>query len=74
MLRSETLIDGRIRHYSDIDMMIRQIETGLLYEDAVDVLPLHYSYEETSEPIPSGEDEATPEDYEAALERLGVET
>ena len=33
-------------------MMIRQIETGILYEDAVDQAPCKYIYEETDEPIP----------------------
>jgi hypothetical protein len=32
--------------------MIRQVETGIVYYDAVDVLPCKYTYEETDEPIP----------------------
>lgn len=49
----EIMVDGgeRVRHYSDNDVMIRQIETGILYEDAVDVLPCAYTYEETDTPI-----------------------
>ena len=43
--------EPRIRHYSDRGMMIRQIETGVLYEDAVDYLPCIYTYEETDVPI-----------------------
>ena len=74
MLRYETLEDGRIRHYSDTGMMIRQIETGVLYEDAADVVPLRYSYEETDAPIPDHGEAASSEDYEVALNRLGVET
>lgn len=73
MLRTETLADGRVRHWSDAGMMIRQLETDSLYEDAVDVTPLRFSYAETDVPIPDGGD-ATPADYEAALARLGVET
>lgn len=39
--------DKRLRHYSDQGVMIRQIETGNLYEDAVDYIPCEYTYEET---------------------------
>ncbi len=45
------MIDDRIRHYSDRGMKIRQVETGIVYEDAVDIVPCPYSYEETEEPI-----------------------
>lgn len=44
--------DTRERRYSDQNVMIRQIETGALYEDAVDVIPCKYTYEETDIPIP----------------------
>lgn len=36
--------------------MIRQIETGAIYEDAVDVLPCRYTYEETNEGISTQND------------------
>ena len=52
MLKSELIENGeRIHHWSDADLKIRQIETGILYEDAVDNVPCRYSYEETDEPI-----------------------
>lgn len=74
MLKEEYIEDGeRVRHYSDEGFKIRQIETGVIYEDAVDVLPCRYTYEETDEPIEYGGNDATAEDYEAALKRLGVE-
>lgn len=41
-----------VRHYSDQGLKIRQIETGILYEDAVDVIPCRYTYEESDEPLP----------------------
>lgn len=50
MIQIET-IQNRVRHWSDLGMMIRQIETGILYEDAVDVVPCRYTYEETDTPI-----------------------
>ena len=68
MLKTEKLPDGRVRHYSDADMMIRQIETGIVYEDAVDRTPLLYSYEETDTPIAT--EEATVEDKAEAYDIL----
>ena len=49
------LVDNntRERRYSDQSVMIRQIETGDIYEDAVDVIPCKYTYEETDIPIES---------------------
>lgn len=57
--------ETRERRYSDQNVMIRQIETGALYEDAVDVIPCKYTYEETDIPIPEEpepEPEPTPND------------
>jgi len=36
--------------------MIRQIETGIVYQDAVDKMPCKYTYEETDEPIAEEEE------------------
>ena len=58
MLRSET-IDGRTHTWSDLGMMIRQVETGTLYEDALDVPGLH-SYVETDIPIEEWEEPEEP--------------
>ena len=67
MIQTELLKDGTlIRNYSDAGMMIRQVETGVLYSEAVDVLPLRYTYEETSEPIaeePEGTELEQLQDY-----------
>lgn len=52
MLQSELIENGeRIHHWSDAGLKIRQVETGIVYDDAVDVMPCLYSYEETDEPI-----------------------
>lgn len=59
MIIEEILSPKRIRHYSDAGFMIRQIETGRLYEDAVDRFPCRYTYEETDIPIPVIEPEIT---------------
>lgn len=48
MIQTEYLQDGRlIRHYSDEGFMLRQVETGILYAEAVDVVPCRYTYEES---------------------------
>ena len=43
--------ENRERRYSDLNVKIRQIETGNVYEDAVDIIPCPYTYEETNIPI-----------------------
>ena len=48
------MVDERVHSYSDQGMKLRQVETGILYDDAVDVAGL-YTYEETDEPIESEE-------------------
>lgn len=54
MIQVEYLKNGElVRHYSDEGMMILQVETGIEYEEAVDVLPCRYTYEETDKPIGS---------------------
>lgn len=55
MIAEEYLSETRVRHYSDSGLMIRQNETGNVYEDAVDAVPCRYTYSETDEPVPSEE-------------------
>lgn len=43
--------ENRVRHYSDLNVWIKQVETGIRYEDAVDIIPCPYTYEETDIPI-----------------------
>ena len=52
MIIENLLENDRVRHYSDQNMLIRQVETGKIYEDAVDVIPCPFTYEETDIPIP----------------------
>ena len=54
----EEIMGDRVVHYSDQGMKIRQIETGFIYEDAVDIIPCQYTYEETDEPIEIIEDDS----------------
>lgn len=65
----EKILEGNlVRHYSDSLLKIRQVETGAVYDEAVDVIPCRYTYEETDLPI--DDDEATPEEVAAALEAI----
>lgn len=52
MIISEIIENGnRIHHYSDAGFRILQNETGVVYDDAVDVMPCKYTYSETNELI-----------------------
>lgn len=48
--------DTRERRYSDKNVKLLQVETGILYEDAVDVIPCRYTYKESDVPIESVDD------------------
>lgn len=39
-----------VKHYSDENKLILQVETGVKYAEAVDVYPCRYTYKETDEP------------------------
>ena len=56
----QTRSDGVVltRTYSDEEMKIRQRETDILYDEAIDVEPLRYTYEETNIPIEEEEENA----------------
>lgn len=52
MIKTELLKDATlIRHYSDKSVKLKQVETGIVYDDAIDLIPCKYTYEETEEPI-----------------------
>lgn len=52
MIIEEFIEDGaRVHHYSDQLLKIKQVETNIIYDDAVDVVPCRYTYEETDIPI-----------------------
>ena len=49
---AEEIIDNTVvRHWSDAGVKLRQIETDTLWNDAVDVLPCAFTYEETDIPV-----------------------
>ena len=60
----ETRFDGvnLYRTYSDTNHFIRQIETGVVYSDAIDVESAPYTYEETDELIPVEKSKEHPEE------------
>ena len=49
MIQQKILEDGRTYTWSDKDFKILQVDTGILYDDAVD--SIYHEYEETDEPI-----------------------
>ena len=49
--------ENLIETYSDKDFKIKQVETGNIYDRAVDLKPCKYTYEETSEKIEYEENE-----------------
>lgn len=67
MIVEQKINDTLVRHYSDSGMMIRQVETGVLYSDAVDVQPCRYTYEETDTPV-----EQTTEDLQDAAQAAKI--
>ena len=50
MIITETIGD-RIHTYSNTGMKIKQEQTGIIYDDAMDVPEKGYTYTETNEPI-----------------------
>lgn len=58
------------RTYSDEGYRIKQVETGSIYDEAIDVEDTPYTYEETDMSIE--EEKATEQDYLEALAKLGV--
>lgn len=50
MIRTEQIGD-RIHTYSDAGMKIMQDQTGIVYDDAMDVPSMGYTYTETDTPI-----------------------
>ena len=68
---NNVLDEDMYKTYSDEGFKIRQIETGIIYDEAIDLESKNYTYEETDIPIEGGE-EAQEEDYLEALNELGV--
>lgn len=61
-----------IKTYSDAGLMIQQEQTGAIYEEAIDVDSMGYTYIETNTPI-EGEEDIELSDTEALNILLGRE-
>ena len=69
-----------VRTYSDTGYIIKQNETDIPYDEAIDVgmlnsdgdwVPVKYTYSETEEKIENNPNEATTDDLYNALSELG---
>lgn len=76
----ETREDGvnLYRHYSDKGVMLRQVETGILYGEPIDIEGAPFTYEETDELIEKDSrhrptlspDEISPEEFMTLVEEV----
>ncbi len=57
MIIQEDYLNNLVLTYSDQNYKIRQVETGAVYDEAIDLKPCAYTYEETDEKIENLEDE-----------------
>lgn len=76
MIKTENIIVRgvqAVRTYSDAGMLIKQVETGNLYGEAVDVVPCRYTYTETDTPVPADNAPTTEAEYISYLKQLGVD-
>lgn len=55
MIKVENLSETLVRHYSDCGMKLLQVETGIVYAEAIDIVPCQYTYEETENPVEQDE-------------------
>lgn len=51
MIKVKSLSETLVRHYSDKGVKLKQVETGIVYDEAVDLIPCEFTYEETDERI-----------------------
>ena len=59
MIRQEKVEIGVktfLHTYSDVRLKIQQVETGIVYDEAMDIIPCRYTYVETGQPIEPNED------------------
>lgn len=61
MITQEILTNDGIKYlYTKSDTYkIRQVETNEVYEDALDLIPCPYTYEETDIPLPEPDEQPT---------------
>lgn len=52
MIKHENYKNNLVKTYSDNGVYIKQVQTGRIYDIAIDVKPLKYVYVETTKKIP----------------------
>lgn len=62
--------DNLVLTQSDSGYRIKQVETGIVYDEAIDVYPCRYTYEETDELMGGGGDEITAEEFYQIMEEI----
>ena len=51
MIVKEILSEHLIRQYSNKGVKLKQVETGIVYDEAIDLIPCEFTYEETNQRI-----------------------
>lgn len=69
LLNNDTLV----KHYSDQGFKLRQVETGFVYDEPIDINPCPYTYEETNEKINASETEEYIKTLEDKVDTLNTE-
>lgn len=58
MIIEEFLEEGTlVHHFSTKNVKLLQVETGIIYDDAIDGVPCPYTYEETKIPLEDPEND-----------------
>ncbi len=65
MIIREDIGNDLIKTYSDQHVMIRSLETGFLYEDAIDPARFNRQYEETDIPCSTDDDDDEEEELDS---------
>ena len=56
MIVEEVLNERLVRHYSNKGVKVKQVETGIVYDEAIDLIPCKYTYEETNQQLQAEEE------------------
>lgn len=67
MIKTEILEDGRIHTYSSVGNKILQVDTGVVYDDAADVI--EHEYEETDEVIDAISSDESSSEYQQGYDQ-----
>lgn len=74
MIVEEFLNEGTlVKHYSDLEVLLFQNETGIMYAEPIDIVPCPYTYSETDEPIEPEETSEVEEPIEVEVDETETE-